>query len=241
MKSITKLSILTFAILFITSCNASWNGIEGNGRSTTSTRNVGSFDGIEVAGSYHVTLEKGNEGKVTINAEENIIDYIVTEVTNNVLHIYTKDGFSLRSTRGIKITVGFSNLNKAILTGSGSIKSESVISASKMTASVTGSGDIALKVKADKVDSYVTGSGDILLEGDTTDFKCTVTGSGDISAYELKASNVIADVTGSGDIHLYCKANLKAYVSGSGDIYYKGNPEIRDLSTSGSGDINKDN
>ena len=48
-----------------------------------------------------------------------------------------------------------------------------------------------------------------------------------------------AVVSGSGDIQVTASQSLKARVSGSGDISYRGNPEKQDFKTSGSGDISR--
>jgi len=77
------------------------------------------------------------------------------------------------------------------------------------------------------------------LSGSTTDFDVTISGSGDIKAYDLEADNVDATVSGSADIKVTARKMLKARVSGSGDISYKGNPQKVDTKTSGSGDITK--
>lgn len=92
---------------------------------------------------------------------------------------------------------------------------------------LNGSGDLAVRnVKADVVSASLTGSGDIKLSGKCYNATYSLTNSGDISAYDLDADEVEAKVVGSGDI--CCRANgvLRASVSGSGDIRYKGNPDV---------------
>ncbi len=85
----------------------------------------------------------------------------------------------------------------------------------------------------------MSGSGDMNLSGKTIDFEATISGSGDIKAYDLIADNVEATVSGSADIKVTANKMLKARVSGSGDISYRGNPEKVDTKTSGSGDISR--
>ncbi|WP_338039003.1 GIN domain-containing protein [Maribacter litopenaei] len=89
------------------------------------------------------------------------------------------------------------------------------------------------------VSASMSGYGDITLSGSTKDFEATISGSGDIKAFEMDADNVDATVSGSADIEVTANKMLKARVSGSGDITYKGNPEKLDTKTSGSGDISK--
>lgn len=77
------------------------------------------------------------------------------------------------------------------------------------------------------------------LSGSTRNLEVSISGSGDIKAYDLEADYVEATISGSADIEITANESLKARVSGSGDISYRGNPKKIDTKTSGSGDISK--
>ncbi|NNF18253.1 MAG: DUF2807 domain-containing protein, partial [Flavobacteriaceae bacterium] len=66
-----------------------------------------------------------------------------------------------------------------------------------------------------------------------------MSGSGDLDAFDLEADDVEVQVSGSADVEVTANKSLKANVSGSGDIRYKGNPKKVDSRKSGSGDITK--
>ncbi len=236
-----KKALLLIGICFLSfSCiNAQWKGenVKGNGEMVTKTRSTDSYDEIKLVGSMNVKLVDGHEGRINVEAESNLHEYILTEVNNGTLKIATKDGYNLAPKNEILITVPFESLNHISVTGSGDIWTQDRINAKNLEVQVTGSGDIKLEVTAETIEGKITGSGDIKLKGNSRDFKCNVTGSGDFDAYDLKAENVKARVTGSGDIMVYASISLKASVSGSGDIVYMGNPERQDFNTHGSGKI----
>ena len=93
---------------------------------------------------------------------------------------------------------------------------------------VQGSGDVKLSdIEALSAKATVQGSGDVVLSGSVDNAASYyVQGSGDIQASNLKATHVLAEVRGSGDIRCYAVKALKGGVYGSGDVGYKGNPEI---------------
>lgn len=94
-----------------------------------------------------------------------------------------------------------------------------------------GSGDVKLNnIKSENVDATVQGSGDIALSGESKIVSLKTQGSGDINAANLKGQDVSATTQGSGDITCYATGNLKGRINGSGDISYKGTPNI-DLSS----------
>lgn len=214
--------------------------IKGNGKVTTDTRTVSEFDKIGIAGSFDVILVKGNEGEITIEAEENLMEYIVTEVKKGSLKIKHKKGFSLRSTKKMLITVGFNDLNAISLAGSGDVKSKSTIKCNEMKLSLAGSGDIAVAVDAGKVAASIAGSGDIVVSGNADTVNCSIAGSGDVSAFDLSAKTANANIAGSGDISVNASEVVNAKIAGSGNVYYKGDPE-KNVKKAGSGEAVKKN
>ena len=231
--------LVAVCIMFLQSAFAQWGNekIRGNGDMVTKTRSVGDYDGIRLVGSMNVELVSGSEGKITVNAESNLQEYIVTEVKNGMLKISTEKGYNLSPKNDILITVPVESISEISVTGSGDIWNKDKLKASEMKVQVTGSGDLVLDLEVEDLEGTVTGSGDIELKGRSQSFECTVTGSGDFNAYGLQAENVEARVSGSGDIMVYAARSLKASVSGSGDITYKGNPEKQDFKTHGSGSV----
>lgn len=238
-----NIALLMTIALFTVNCTAQWGKrIKGNGKVVTVERSVGDYDAIAVAGWFDVDLVKGREGEISIRGEENLLEYIITEVKNGKLTVKVKKGYNLQSSnwkQGIQVTVPFESVNSVSLSGSGDIVGKDVLTADNFSASMSGSGDISLTVEADALKTVISGSGDIELSGKARDFDVTVSGSGDVEAFDLVADNVTANVSGSADIKITANESLTARVSGSGDIRYKGNPEKVDSKASGSGDISK--
>ena len=239
-----KLITLGLGLLLITSANAQWWGgkkITGNGNIVKKDRKVGEYDEVSVAGFMDVDLVAGKEGTITISADENLMEYIETEVKNGDLKIYIERGKNIKPSKGNKvlITVPFEDINAVSLAGSGDVNTKDVINADDFDVSLAGSGDVNLEINANEVESKLAGSGDIRLTGKSGSHMCRVAGSGDIHAYDLIAENVEATIAGSGDIKVHCTSKLKARVSGSGDIRYKGSPNKEDSKVAGSGSVSK--
>ncbi|MCL5247421.1 DUF2807 domain-containing protein [Cellulophaga sp. 20_2_10] len=239
MKKIITLSLaLTLAI----TANAQWGKrVKGNGTITTTTRSVGDYEAISLAGFFDVELVNGKEGSITLKGDENILEHIKTEVKNGKLVIKAEKGMNLTPSRNSKllITVPVEHINEVTVSGSGDIVGKTTLVSNSFETSISGSGDINLKVEAKELKASMSGSGDINLSGSATDFTIRVSGSGDISAYDLQADYVKALVSGSADIKVTAKETLDARVSGSGDIRYRGNPKKIESKTSGSGGISK--
>ena len=236
-------SILIIAcLLFASTSCAQWGkSIKGNGNMTTVTRTTSDYDGVKCAGSFDYVLVEGTEGKITIEGEENLIEYIITEIKNGSLVVKVKNDVNLKTSRNksIKITIPFKEIENVSLAGSGDLWNDNVLASDNLDISLTGSGDIILNIKASKTKASITGSGDVTLKGTTNVLEASVTGSGDFHGFDLEVNDTDVSVTGSGDAKVVCNENLKARVTGSGDIVYKGNPKTEDTKVSGSGSIKK--
>jgi len=216
-----------------------WNSkrVKGNGNVTTETRKTSDYEGVSVGGSFDVKLIKGKEGKITLKGEENILKYIITEVKNGTLKVKYKKGVNIRTTRKLTVTIPYRDIEKVALAGSGDITSTGIIKATKLYLSIAGSGNMDVSVDSRDVKTSIAGSGNIKVSGNATELKCTIAGSGNINAYGLKTSTTTAKVAGSGNIKTTVSDEINARVSGSGNIYYKGNPEKINSKSAGSGDI----
>jgi len=236
-----KLTLITIALISLNLANAQWGGktVKGNGNIITDTRNTSDYDVIHCAGWMDFVLVKGEEGNIKVEGEENLLDYIITEVEGNKLKIRTKKGVNLKPSRSktITITIPFEDIDKVSLAGSGDLMTKNKMETNNFEVKLAGSGDIVLDINANAVKAGISGSGDITLNGKTERFNANVTGSGDIHGFNLTANNTVVNVTGSGSAKVVSNNELKAKVTGSGDIRYKGNPKREDSKVTGSGSI----
>jgi len=234
-----KKSILLIAVLLVVTTIQAQKKVKGNGKMTSITRTTSDYDGIRCAGSFDYVLVAGTEGSIKIEGEENLLQYIITEVKNGSLIVKTEDRMNLYCSKNktIKITIPFKDVDNVSLAGSGDLVSEDKITATSMSVSLAGSGDLKLKIEASSTKASVAGSGDLTLMGSTNNLDANVSGSGDFHGFDLLANTTDVSVAGSGDADVVSNKSLKARVAGSGDIRYKGNPKIEDSKVAGSGSI----
>lgn len=218
----------------------SWWGskkVRGNGNVVTKTRTIDNFDRVSVGGSFDVILVDGKEGKLTIQGEENLLPYLITEVKGDKLKVKFKDNTSIKINKRFTVTIPFEDIESISLGGSGNVKVEKTIKAEDASFNIGGSGNITANVNAENIKASIGGSGNINLEGKSNNLKCSIAGSGNVKAYELQTDKLKANIAGSGDIRATVKTKIKANVVGSGSVYYKGDPKYIDTNSIGSGDV----
>lgn len=239
MKNWRKIFVLTLAfaaaMTTITAQDWGWNGIKGEGPKVTKTLNLDNFDGFTMAISGNVYIKQGSKQSVTVEAQQNIIDNIVTEVSDKQWKI--KFDKNVRHHDGIKIYITLPTLTKAYVSGSGDIIGETKFTGlNNLTTGVSGSGDIKLEVEAKDIDGKISGSGNVRLSGSANSINIGISGSGDFYADNLTVENGTVKISGSGDATVNASESLMVQVSGSGDVKYKGRPRLS-AKVSGSGDV----
>jgi hypothetical protein len=127
--------------------------------------------------------------------------------------------------------------------GSGDIKAVK-LDVEDLEALVAGSGDLFIQtVQAEYVEFTVTGSGDLTVTDSSFVKKASVNviGSGDVSADPMDCDEAEVNVLGSGSIRIgRVMTNLEASTIGSGDIRYRGDPEVDSVQL-GSGEVRRRN
>ncbi|MGC1206291.1 MAG: head GIN domain-containing protein [Flavobacteriaceae bacterium] len=237
------ITLLTMSLMFVNIMNAQlWGNkkVKGNGNVVTETRTTSDYDGIKCAGSMDFILVSGNEGKIILEGDSNLLEYIITEVKDDNLIVKVKKGIHMDyKNKTIKITIPFKDISLVSLAGSGDLFNKDIIETDKLSVSLAGTGDIKLDIKTNFVKGAVAGSGDLTLSGNTDKLEAKIAGSGDFHGFGLQANDTEVAIAGSGDAKVVSNKNLSARVSGSGDIKYRGNPKL-DKKVAGSGSVTKD-
>jgi hypothetical protein len=203
-------------------------------------RHLSGFHAVNVAGSFDVFIKQGSTESVVVDAPSDVIGYVITEVTNGTLKVYSKNNSgwkNLFSNKKVIVYVTLKTVDAISLTGSGDVSFKEGVTANALKLQLTGSGDVSGKVTTKSLETSITGSGDVEVWGRADKSSVSLTGSGDYSGNDLATINTSAAVGGSGDITLNVSGSLEARVSGSGDIHYKGGPKNVSKTKSGSGDI----
>ena len=231
--------IIISAGFVFASCNISFSGdsLSGNGNIKTETRNVGNFNAVKSSGPIDIEISSGDTYSVSVEDDENILPVIITRVENGTLNVNYKDNTSINNDHG-KVYIKAPSLEKVISSGSANITiTDAIKNDREIEITVSGSGNIEGGVDAPKITASIGGSGNINLKGRTKDFEAKVSGSGDLDCSGLQSENTTVSVSGSGNAHVFASVGLKARVSGSGDVRYKGNPSSPEIHTSGSGSV----
>jgi hypothetical protein len=236
-----SLRIITFAIaiLSIAACtNAQLRRtVYGNNKVVTKERKIESFTGLRVSTGIDVYLKQGDVETVSVEADENILEYILTEVRGGILNVYTE--VSIRDAERKRVYITVKEISSIRTSSAGDVFGESPIKSDRLELSASSAGNIKLEVSAKEIKVSISSSGDITLTGETGLLEADLSSAGDLNAYELNAKEAVLSVSSAGDAAVNVSEKLTARASSAGDINYRGNPKNIDTHSSSAGGVHK--
>ena len=216
MKSTFYALLITAAVTSLCSCSK--DRITGSGNVKTEDRQLTGFTKVSTQGSTNVFITQGTSFKVSVKAYENLVPYLETEVVNGTLEVHYKDNTNVKNDNA-EVYVTMPSLAGTFISGSAGIAVEGIFSGTQLNASISGSGNI----------DFANGA------YDNVDYQSS--GSGNLGAFGLTAKHAAIAISGSGNASITATESLDVHISGSGTVYYKGNPEEVNSEISGSGKL----
>lgn len=235
----TRLSITLLYLAFFSIVFSSCSKVIGTGPQIADPRPLSDFSSISLAMDATVNITQDSFYKVEVLAQHNIADEILTTQSGQHLTIRHRNNVIIKSSP-ITINITMPSLKALNVSGSGAIQLINSLGCGDLDLTVSGSGDIDIPVlDAQSVSTSISGSGKInVASGQATALNSKISGSGDLSMLNVMCDQVNTVTSGSGTTKVYAVNSLFAKISGSGDVYYRGNPSV-EVEISGSGKLIK--
>jgi hypothetical protein len=236
-----SLKILAIAILClgITSCVDAQmrKTVRGDGSVVKKERTAGSFNGIKVSTGIDVYLKQGDNESITVEADENLHEYIITEIKGGVLHVYSDA--NIREAKMKRVYVTIKEVTSLSTSSAGDIIGETPVKGTDIEIEASSAGNIRVEVYAKKLDINISSSGDVYLSGVAETLVADLSSAGDLEAYDLKVKEAEISASSAGDARISVSERIKARASSAGDISYQGDPKYVDASSSSAGGIHR--
>lgn len=223
LKSYTTL-LATALVLTLVNLPLVAQHLKGNGNMQTQDRNVSGFTGIKVGGGFSVEITQSDKEGVRLEAEENLLDHIRTEVKNGVLHIYNDR--SLTTSKGMKAYVTIKELNKLDISGGVKIVGNSTFKTDALDLDMSGGSKAVLAIEAKHIKADISGASKVELTGRVDELKMDMSGASRMDASELMATDAKVSASGASKVKVYADKRLDINASGASAIQYKGKPSI---------------
>jgi len=218
-RAIVSVGLLLVVGLALVACDDGFSigaGVRGSGTVVTESRDVTSFDEIVVLGSGDVIVNVDGTESLTIEAEDNLMPLLTSNVRDGRLELGSDGSFS--ATKGIIYRISAESLEGVEINGSGDVT--------------------AAQIDAASFDVTINGSGNVEPAGSSDELTVEINGSGDYKGEDLIAATGAVRVSGSGSALVNVTDSLDVDIAGSGDVAYMGDPTVTE-DISGSGDVSR--
>jgi hypothetical protein len=240
MKTLLKITILITAYLMLLFSTAScfFDGVKGSNNVVSEERAIiSNFETIKVHQGISVYLSQGNKTELRVEADDNIIDLLITEVKDNELNIYFEKNVYKAKARNVYLTT--SEISKIITSSGAMVKSDSSIQTPTITAEASSGSSIKIDVNTNEVISESSSGAIINLSGNTTSLTVNSNSGSSINASKLACQNATASANSGARISLNVNEELTANANSGGSISFDGNPTQINKSTSSGGSVSK--
>jgi hypothetical protein len=213
-----------------------FEGVRGSGNLVSEERQVSGIDLVSLETEGIMTIQIGDEERLTVEAEDNLLPYIITEVRSGRLLVRTQNGVELDSTQPIRYLLTVKALEGLDISSSGDINSDA-LQAERFMIGVSSSGSLDIAgLNAESLRADISSSGDVKIAGgEVSELDLDVSSSGNFDAEDMAAGSAQVALSSSGDARLRVTDALNASISSSGNLYYHGDPELS-VTTSSSGE-----
>ncbi len=222
------------ALLFSTSACAA---IHGSGVIRAEARPVTAFSELEVSGGLEVTVRRGDTPSVRVEADDNLLPLVRTEVKGDRLVVRTTAREGLSPTRPIQVAVTVPRLKALAASGGVELDLEAP---TEPRFSVEASGGVELRALSLDVETLtVSASGGVQLElaGRAGQAVWDASGGVDVKAPKLLARTVTLDASGGCELDLSASEAVTGDVSGGVDVTIHGDPPKSRVRASGGADV----
>ena len=238
MKTLKIISAFSIA-LFLGACNMNFNmGENGNGKIVTQEREI-SQDFTEVRGSagLEVYLTQGNENKIVVEADENLHQYIETDIENGKLHITTSDNIGRSIAK--KVYVTFKELNVIEASSGAEVTANSVIKSQNIALQSSSGAELNVEVFTQELSAKASSGSNLNVTGKASSLNAQASSGSELQAKELLVINCTAQASSGAEVNVHVQDKLETQVSSGGEINYYGNPLSVNSNKSQSGNVNK--
>jgi hypothetical protein len=201
----------------------------------TEKREVSDFNQISLRGYGELFITQGEQESLTVQADEDVLSTIKTDVVNGELRIdiitdwvekissfFSKGIYSQR----ISFDLTVKELTNLDIIGAARVKIKGLQS-EEFAVKLGGAADITIdSLKTVRLKAELPGAGMLKIAGKTTDQSVTVSGAGTYEAPHLESQSATIQLTGLGKATVWAVEELEATLIGLGSIEYYGDPIV---------------
>ncbi len=212
-------------------------GFSGSGNLATRERNISGIRSVSVSAGMNLYIEQSGYESLRIEAEDNVIPKILTEVKNGHLEIKYKPwifGFGgINVTSPVNIYLTIADID-AIKASSGSYLESGMISTESLKLSLASGASGEVEIQVSKLIVDLSSGSNLKIGGTAQTQEADLSSGVKYDAYGLKSTQAKLDVSSGAVADINVSERLDVDISSGATVRYIGTPKIiSDISSGG--------
>lgn len=238
---IISIPFLVLSIFILSACQFfPWvRVVRGSGNLTAESRPVSGFNAIRLDGAGRLVITQGTTESLEIQAEDNLINELTSQVEGSTLVLGYQDRpwrKSVIPTRPIVYNLVVTDLAKLTLNGAGDFDLQS-LQTEALVLEINGAGNFKIvDLTADSLSINLAGTGSITVSGVVSKQEVILDGAGGYQAGDLQTRSTTIEINGLGSGTVWVTETLDISITGGGSVSYYGSPNVTQEIT-GLGDV----
>jgi len=221
MITLIKFISITIVSLALNACQFNSypfnKGVRGNGVVVTEERNSNeSFSSIEVSAGIDLFLTQSDSPSISVQADENIQELIITEIENETLKIYMDK--STHHVASKKVVVNFITIEQIKASSGSDVFSTNTLKVPSLDLSTSSGSEMELSVDTQLLSSSSSSGSELSLEGKTGKFIGNASSGSELNASKLIAEFCETKASSGSDLSIKCLEEFNANASSGAHI-----------------------
>jgi hypothetical protein len=191
-------------------------------------RKLDDFDAIHISGDVDVTLVAGDVNSATVFAEGISPDDITLYVKGNTLKVQLYDGW-IRDKEEAELTITYQDIDELKVSAGARVRHEGILRAESLKLRASSGGTLALEVAVQYLEAYAVEGAVLNIDGRTESQEVNANTGGQYLGGDLDCQRTAVTTNTGGQAKVIALQRLDANANTGGSIYYKGQPEEKNI------------
>ncbi len=233
-SAMKQLLFLSIILMVLSSCHFT----TGSGNIITEKRVTGNFNGISVSSGFDVELKTGPVTEIIVEADDNIMQYIETTVSADILKIGIENMHSL-SDAHLKVYITAPEITSIKASSGADVVSRDVLkNDGKLSFNASSAASIVTDLDAPEVAANTSSGASITLRGKTKNYHATASSGANLKTEDLLTENTVVTASSGGKANVHASVSLSATASSGANVNYRGAANVQKTVSSG-GSVDK--
>jgi hypothetical protein len=223
-QSLFILLLLCLGLSFY-SCDV--ESIKASGDVTVETYNYTDFDGIDICCDMKAYITFSNsEEFIEIEADDNLHEHIVVELSGTTLVVRVKDNTRIRGNETMNVYITASSLTYFEASGDAEIYLENELTGEKVDIEVTGDSKFTGALEVESMDAELKGDSEMRITGSTLKLDAELIGDSKLENFDFVVEDLEIELAGDSEAYLTVTNSIDVEATGDSRLVYKGDAMV---------------